>query len=154
MRSPDYEEFLESLNAHGVRYLIVGAHAVAFHGHPRATRDLDVFIEATDDNAERTLSAIREFFGGSDAGLTVGDLSDPDKIIQLGIAPSRIDIMKLLSSELPFEEAWKNRAAGAFSNVATQYLSLEDLIREKERAGREQDRADAAKLRKAVLKRS
>lgn len=148
MKSPDYEEFLGLLNAHGVRYLVVGAHAVAFHGHPRATKDLDVFVEPTDENAERILEVIREFFGGHDMGLTVGDLVDPDKIIQLGIAPSRVDLMKALSSALPFESAWAGRAPGSFSHVPTQYLSLEDLIREKENADRDQDRADAAKLRR------
>lgn len=152
MKSPDYEEFLESLNAHGVRYLIVGAHAVAFHGHPRATKDLDIFIEPTEENARRTLDAVREFFGGSDAGLIVSDLSDPDKIIQLGIAPSRIDLMKTLSSALSFDDVWETRAEGSFSHVPTCYLSLEDLIREKEKADREQDRADVAKLRRSPSK--
>ena len=116
MRSPDYEEFLESLNAHGAS----------------------------------VLETIREFFGGSDLGLTVSDLSDPERMIQLGVAPSRIDLIKSLSSELRFESAWENRAFGSFSEVPTQYLSLRDLIREKETAGRAQDRADAIRLREAL----
>ena len=68
MPSRDFEEFIAALNAHGVRYLIVGAHAVAFHARPRATRDLDVLIKPTSSNARRTLAALREFLGGSDMG--------------------------------------------------------------------------------------
>ena len=97
MPSQDYEEFIAALNAHGVRYLIIGAHAVAFHARPRATKDFDLFLEATPANARRTLTALRDFFGGTDLGYTVADLTDPRWIIQLGIAPIRIDLL----SEMP-----------------------------------------------------
>jgi len=122
----DFEEFLESFNETGVRYLVVGAHAVAFHARPRATKDLDLFIDPTRDNAERVLAAIRIFFGGSDLGLSVDDLLDPDAIVQLGVAPIRIDLLCSLSG-IRFEEAWRNRAEGAFGGVKTQFLSLNDL---------------------------
>jgi hypothetical protein len=93
MASHDYEEFIAALNAHGVRYLVIGAHAVAFHARPRATKDLDILLEPTPANARKALAALRDFFGGADLGYTVEDLTDPDRIIQLGVAPVRIDLL-------------------------------------------------------------
>jgi predicted nucleotidyltransferase len=148
MRSRDYEEFVESLNASGARYLIIGAHAVAFHARPRATKDFDVFIEPTPDNVERVLVAIRNFLG-SDLGLTVEDLTAPGRIVQLGVAPSRIDLLSRLASRRDFASAWTSRVDAKFGDVDAHYLSLEDLIQEKESAGRDQDRADLRSLRKA-----
>lgn len=147
MRSRDYEEFVESLNASGARYLIVGAHAVAFHARPRATKDFDVFIEPTPDNAERVLSAIRDFLG-SDLGLTVEDLTAPGRIVQLGVAPTRIDLLSRLASRRNFASAWESRIDAKFGDVDAHYLSLDDLIEEKEHAGRDQDRADLRSLRR------
>lgn len=149
MRSRDYEEFLESFNGHGVRYLVIGAHAVAFHARPRATKDLGLLVEPTVENAQRALAAIRDFFGGSDLGLTVDDLTDPDSIIQLGVAPSRIDLLSSLAAVSDFDSLWSARVHGRFSDVGTQYLSLEDLILEKETSARDQDRADVKVLRRA-----
>jgi hypothetical protein len=97
MPSQDYEEFIGALNAHGVRYLVVGAHAVAFHARPRATKDLDILIEPSAANAERILTALRYFLGGVDLGYTVEDVINPRWIIQLGVAPVRIDLL----SEIP-----------------------------------------------------
>ena len=149
MASHDYEEFIAAFNAHGVRYLLVGAHAVAFHGRPRATKDLDILIEATPTNARKVLAALREFFGGSELGYTVEELIDPRWIIQLGVAPTRID----LASEIPgcpgFEALWKNRVEARFGGVRAHYLGLDDLIRAKEAADRPQDRADVRVLRQA-----
>jgi predicted nucleotidyltransferase len=148
MRSRDYEEFVESLNASSARYLIIGAHAVAFHARPRATKDFDVFIEPTPDNVERVLVAIRNFLG-SDLGLTIEDLTAPGRIVQLGVAPSRIDLLSRLASRRDFASAWTSRVDAKFGDVDAHYLSLEDLIQEKESAGRDQDRADLRSLRKA-----
>ncbi len=119
MASHDYEEFIAALNAHGARYLIVGAHAVAFHARPRATKDLDILIESTVDNARKVLAALREFFGGADLGYTVEDLTAPDWIIQLGVAPVRIDLLTDILGFSRFEDAWKNRVVGRFGSVAT-----------------------------------
>ncbi len=93
MRYRDYEEFVESLNRSGARYLIIGAHAVALHARPRATKDFDIYIEPTGENAERVLVAIREFLG-SDLGLRRKDLGTPGRIVQLGVAPTRIGYEK------------------------------------------------------------
>lgn len=89
MPSRDYEEFIDALNRHRVRYLIVGAHAVAHHARPRATKDLDLFVEPTEANARRVLAAMRDFFDGSDTDYSPADIADPDWIIQLGVAPIR-----------------------------------------------------------------
>ena len=141
MRSRDYEEFIEFLNQIGARYLIVGAHAVAFHARPRATKDLDVFVEPTRENAERVLNAIRQFLG-TDLGIQSEDLSTPGRIVQLGIAPTRIDLMSRLSGIPAFEPVWQRRVDAVFGDIPTHYLSLDDLIKNKTVADREQDKAD------------
>ena len=149
MKYRDFEEFLESLNAHGARYLVVGAHAVAFHARPRATKDLDVYVEPARENAERVLAAIRHFFGGADLGFTVEDLTELDSFVQLGVAPIRIDLIKSLSGVESFEAAWRRRNDAAYGQVPTHYLSLDDLIAAKQSAGRDQDRADVEVLLRA-----
>jgi len=153
MGSRDYEEFIAALNAHGVRYLLVGAHAVAFHARPRATKDLDILLDPTPANARRALEALRDFFGGADLGYTIAELTDPRWIIQLGVAPVRIDLLSRLTGFPTFQAAWKNRVEARFGAVPTYYLGLDDLIRAKEAAGRAQDRADARVLRQAKDRR-
>jgi predicted nucleotidyltransferase len=148
VKSRDYEEFIESLNRIGARYLIVGAHAVAFHARPRATKDLDIFIEPTRENAERVLEAIRHFLG-TDLGIRIEDLSTPGQIVQLGVAPTRIDLLSRVSGIDDFAVAWERRIAASFSDVPAYYLSLEDLIQAKISAGRDQDKADLRSLRRA-----
>lgn len=149
MASRDYEEFIDALNAHGVKYLIVGAHAVAFHARPRATKDLDIFLDHSRENAERILGALRDFFGGADPGYTIDDLTDPRWVLQLGVAPVRIDLLLELPGISSFAEAWDRRAEATFGEVTTFYLGLADLIRAKEAAGRPQDRADRGTLLRA-----
>ncbi|HEV8719431.1 MAG TPA: nucleotidyltransferase [Candidatus Binatia bacterium] len=148
MASHDYEEFIAALNAHGVRYLVVGAHAVAFHARPRATKDLDILIEPTAANAGKVLAALKDFFGGADLGYTVDDLTAPDWIIQLGVAPVRIDLLAEILGFSKFEDAWKNRVEAHFGSVPTHYIGLNDLIHAKQSAGRLQDRADVRVLRR------
>jgi predicted nucleotidyltransferase len=152
VRSRDYEEFIESLNQSGARYLIVGAHAVAFHARPRATKDLDIFIEPSLDNAERVLTAIRLFLG-NDLGISVEDLSTPGQIVQLGVAPSRIDLLSRLAGIPGFDSVWERRVEAVFGDVPAHYLSLDDLIEAKKGAGRDQDKADLRTLRRAGAER-
>ena len=149
MPSQDYEEFIAALNAHGVRYLVVGAHAVAFHARPRATRDLDILIEPTPANARRALTALRDFFGGADLGYTVEDLINPRWIIQLGVAPIRIGLLSELPGLPSFQAAWKSRVDAHFGSVGTHYIGLDDLTRAKEESNRAQDRADVRVLHRA-----
>lgn len=92
----DLKEFIKLLNALEARYLIVGAYAVAYHGYPRYTRDIDLFVDSSIENAERLLSAIEQF-GFGESGLDLSDFTQPDQVIQLGIEPNRIDLMTFLS---------------------------------------------------------
>ncbi|MBI5968830.1 MAG: nucleotidyltransferase [Deltaproteobacteria bacterium] len=159
MPSQDYEEFIAALNERGVRYLVIGAHAVAFHARPRATKDLDILLDPSPVNARRVLAALRDFFGGADLGYTVGDLTDPRWIIQLGVAPVRIDLASQVPGCPSFGAAWGNRVEARFGSVKAYYLGLDDLIRAKEAAGRAQDLADVRILRRAkgraqLIKRS
>ena len=145
----DYEEFIAALNAHGVRYLIIGAYAVAFHARPRATKDLDILLDPTAANARRALNALREFFGGADPGYTVADLTDPRWIIQLGVAPVRIDLASQIPGCQSFDAVWKSKIEARFGSVKTYYLGLDDLIQAKKAADRTQDRADVRVLQRA-----
>lgn len=149
MASRDYEELLAAFNARGVRYLVVGAHAVAFHARPRATRDLDVLLDPAPANAERALAALREFLGGADLGLSARDLSDPRCIVQIGVAPVRVDLLATLRGIEDFHRVWDRRVQGKFGAADAHYISLEDLIVVKQAAGRPQDRADLRVLKLA-----
>jgi len=153
MAQRDYEEFFELLNANGVRFLIVGPHAVAFYGRPRATKDIDILHDATEESAFRILKAIRAFFGSHDLGITIDDLCDPGLIVQLGVAPVRIDLMGSISGISSFEDAWLRRTAGRYGEIEVSYISLDDLIRNKEKASREQDKADLKYLRRAKARK-
>ncbi|MEO8182227.1 MAG: hypothetical protein ABI895_25610 [Deltaproteobacteria bacterium] len=141
---------LESFNGAGVKYLIGGAHALALHARPRATKDLDLFVEPTKANARRLLVALGKFFGGSPPSyVTVEAVLDPDTIIQLGVAPVRVDILSAFGT-LTFREAWKHRSRAAFGSVPAGYLSREHLIAEKLHFNRPQDRADVSSLKAAA----
>ena len=155
----DYEEFIAALNEQSVKYLIVGAHAVAYHARPRATKDLDILFDATPDNARRTLAALKSFLG-VETEYSIADLLDPRTIIQLGVAPVRIDLLSAMKGCPDFDAAWKKRIDAHFGTVATYYLGFEDLIAAKQAANRLQDRADVRSLlrvrhgRKRRMKRS
>jgi hypothetical protein len=137
-----------------VRYLIVGAYAVAFHARPRATKDLEVYVDPTPANAKRLQAALGDFFGGSPPQYAASDLLDPDVIIQLGVAPVRIDIISRIEGVESFSKAWRMREEGAFGPVEAHYLSLDDLVAAKTAAGREQDQADLVTLRRVQKGRS
>jgi hypothetical protein len=132
------------LNAKRVRAVVVGGHALAFHGHPRFTKDLDVFVDPSPENARLILEALHDFGFGS-VGLTAEDFSTPGRIVQLGIAPNRIDLMTAIDG-VSFEEAWTGRVAGRFGGQPVSYLGRTDLLRNKRAAGRPQDIADIAAL--------
>ena len=136
----DYEEFLELLNKHDVRYCIIGAFALAFHARPRYTKDIDVLIEATIENARRLLVALDEFGFGS-LNLAVEDFSTKGNIIQLGYEPVRIDIITSIEG-LDFSDIWKNRVQGLYGRHTVNYIDRENLIRAKKISNRAQDQAD------------
>lgn len=151
---PDFEEFIASLNAHRVRYLIVGGYAVAFHARPRATKDIDVLVDRSLANARRARAAVVDFLGVEAPEITVEKLQLPRTLIVLGRAPVRIDILTSILGVTSFAAAWRRRATGKFGATKAHYLSLTDLLRAKEATppSRLQDRADAAVLRRVPRK--
>jgi hypothetical protein len=138
------------LNSLKVEYLVVGGHAVAFHGHPRFTGDIDFFIRASPENADRVLRAL-DAFGFGSLGITASDFTAPGRVIQLGRPPNRIDILTSISG-VEFESAWASRAAAELDGHAVNFIGVDELLKNKQASGRPKDLADAAKLR-AVAKR-
>lgn len=136
----DFKEFIELLNARQVNYLIVGGYAVGFHSRPKFTQDIDFWIENSEENARKILSVLKDF-GFGELDVTINDLTNPDMVIQLGYAPLRIDIITDLSG-LNFSEAYSRKVKGNYLGVDTYFISIEDLIRNKEIAGRDKDLLD------------
>jgi predicted nucleotidyltransferase len=142
----DLREFVELLNSNGVEYLVVGAFAVAFHGFPRYTADLDLLVRPSPENACLVLTALAQFgFGGLDIHAT--DLQTPGMVIQLGVKPNRIDLLTRIS-DVSFEEAWASRCPGSLDGIEVCFIGREELIRNKESTGRTKDLGDAEELRK------
>jgi hypothetical protein len=140
----DFSELLSTFNAHGVEYLVVGAHALAAHGHVRATKDLDVWVRPSVENAPRVLRALAAF-GAPVQELTEKDLATPDLIFQIGVAPVRIDVISAIDG-VEFVDAWRGRVEARLEGVRVPVLSVEDLIRNKKASGRLQDLADVERL--------
>ena len=136
----DFRDLLAEFNDHNVDYLIVGAHALAAHGHVRATKDLDVWVRAEPDNARKILQSLAAF-GAPLQDLTENDLSQPGLIFQIGVPPVRIDVVTSIDG-VSFTEAWLNRMRTTFGDQPVAVLSREDLIRNKRATGRTQDLAD------------
>ena len=142
--SPDFREFIQSLNDNGVRYLVVGGYAVAFYGYPRYTKDLDVWIEMSEENARRMVKALDQFGFGS-LGLTVEDFLTPDQIIQLGYPPNRIDILTTLPG-VEFSDCYPFRTVVDVEGLPVKFIDLDNLKRTKRASGRFQDLADLENL--------
>lgn len=142
----DWREFVELLNSNGVEYLVVGAFAVAYHGYPRYTGDLDLLVRPTAENADRVLRALSEF-GFEKLGIQAADLRSPGMVIQLGVQPNRIDLLTAITG-VTFEEAWASRSDADLDGTATHFIGRGELIRNKERTGRAKDLGDAEELRK------
>ena len=140
----DLKEFVELLNGLDVRFLIVGAFAVGYHGYPRYTSDIDIFVDKSAENAELLLKAIREF-GFGDIGLSKEDFMHKDQVIQLGVAPNRIDMMTAISG-VNFEEAWSSREFGELGGLKVPFISRDMLKRNKQATGRRQDLVDLEHL--------
>jgi Nucleotidyltransferase of unknown function (DUF6036) len=140
----DFKELLKALNEERVRYLVVGGYAVIKHTEPRYTRDLDVWVSPDIENANRVYAALQNF-GAPLEGVTVEDFTDTGIVYHMGRAPVRIDILMSLEG-LVFEESWANRVEAEFGDVATQYLSVQDLIVNKRIAARPQDLMDVDSL--------
>jgi hypothetical protein len=138
--SNDLREFIHLLNTNSVKYVIVGAWALAFHGRPRYTGDLDIFVARDDENADK-LMAVIEAFGFKDAGIRREDFLQVDHVIQLGREPNRIDILTGISG-VSFDEAWDNRESGKVADDAVFVISRDLLIKNKRAANRDKDQGD------------
>ena len=140
--NPDFRDMLCAFNDAGVEYLLVGAYALAVHGLPRATGDMDLWIRPSPVNAERTLAALRHF-GAPLAELTLKDLTQPGTVFQIGVAPNRIDLLTSIDA-VDFESAWRNHLASTVAGIAVPVLSRADFVRNKRAVGRPKDLADVA----------
>ena len=144
--SSDLREFIHLLNTKSVKYVLVGAWALAFHGRPRYTGDLDIFVACDSDNAVRLMEVI-DAFGFGNTGIERGDFSQENYVIQLGQVPNRIDILTGISG-VNFEEAWKSRRKGSIEDIEVFVISRELLIKNKRAANRDKDRGDVKLLEK------
>lgn len=140
----DFKEFLRLLNDHRVEYLVIGGHAVAFHGHPRATADLDVWVAVHPENASRLVDALREF--GFDLPELKPDLFlQPDRVIRMGVPPNRIEIQTGIDG-VRFTDCHPRGIAADLDGVRVHFISLSDLKTNKQASGRNKDLADLDQL--------
>jgi hypothetical protein len=142
--APDFDEFIGSLIAHGVEFVVVGAYALAFHGAPRFTGDLDILIRPTVDNAARLLSAV-EAFGFPITDLDPELIADPRRMLQMGVPPVQIHVMSGITG-VEWDEAWSDRVEGPLGSRSVHYLGRETFLRNKRAAGRPKDLADVDAL--------
>jgi hypothetical protein len=138
--NPDFVDLLRAFSAADVRFLIVGAYALAHHGRPRATGDLDVWVEATPTNAGRIMRALTAF-GAPMQDVTEHDFTQPGTVFQLGVAPVRIDILTELTG-LRFDDAWATRVRGAFGDLDVDFIGRDAFIANKRALGRAKDIGD------------
>jgi len=141
----DFREFIALLNKHKVRYLLIGGYAVALHGHPRYTKDLDIWIWMDHTNAERLSTALKEF-GFSSLDLAPEDFLEPDQIIQLGHPPNRIDLMTSPKG-IDFDKCFLSREEIEIDGLKINLINLENLRKNKKATGRHQDLADLENLK-------
>jgi Nucleotidyltransferase of unknown function (DUF6036) len=146
----DQRDLLVAFNAHGVKYLVIGAHAVGVHAEPRGTKDLDIFIKADQKNSKAVFAALAAY-GAPLGKMTPADFNDePSAVFQLGVEPDRIDILQGIAG-VTFDEAWPNRVEALLDkDTPAHVISREHLIQNKLAAGRHQDLADVEKLREAA----
>lgn len=142
--NPDFAALLRALSEANARFLVVGAYALALHARPRATGDLDLWVEATPENAARVHAALRTF-GAPLQDLSIEDLSQPNLVYQIGVVPRRIDLLTSLTG-LQFSEAWTTRVESNLGDVRCAFIGKEALIRNKRAVGRPRDLADLDEL--------
>ena len=147
----DFLDLLTALSDADARFLIVGGYAVAIHGRPRATKDLDIWVEASEDNAAKVMSALRAF-GAPLGDLTEQDLQRPGTGFMMGRPPSRIDVITLIDG-VAFEDAWPRRVMRKFGDCEYPVIGFEDLLVNKRASARAQDIADAEALERVPKKK-
>jgi hypothetical protein len=143
--APDFDEFCALLNAREVEYVIIGAHALAFHGAPRFTGDLDVLVKPTEENGRRLFAAIADF-GFPTTPLTPLDIVAGRKVLEMGVAPVQIHVMSAIDG-VTWDEVWRDRESGAFGARTVAFIGRETFLRNKRAAGRPKDLADIDALR-------
>lgn len=141
---PDFRELLGLFNSHAVEYLVVGAYALAFHGAPRNTGDIDLLVRAHPDNARKIVAALTAFGFGS-LGLKDEDFLKPEQVVQLGVPPVRVDILTSLSG-VTWEEAHAGRTPGHYGDVPLDFIGKREYIKNKRATGRLKDAADIEAL--------
>jgi hypothetical protein len=140
----DFKELLELFNGHKVEYMIVGAYALAYHGAPRFSGDIDIFVKPSLNNAQRILSALSAFGFGS-LNLTIDDFQNPDSVVQLGVPPVRIDIITSITG-VTWQEADNGKLEGVYGDIPVYFLGREQYIANKRAIGRKKDLADLESL--------
>ncbi|MGD8862815.1 MAG: hypothetical protein PVI30_22575 [Myxococcales bacterium] len=142
----DFRDMLEALSACGVDFIIVGAHALAAHGVPRATGDIDILVRPTPENARRVMNALARFGAPVQAhGVTQDDFTVADNVYQIGLPPRRIDLLTSITG-VPFEEAWRSRLQTDIGGISVAMLGRDCLIANKRATGREKDLLDVREL--------
>ena len=141
---PDFRDLFALLNEHKVEYLIVGGYALAFHGAPRYTGDIDVLVRPHPENAQRIIKALAAF-GFQFPNLTVEDFADPDKVVQLGVPPVRVDLITSITG-VSWDEATATKEPGTFGDVPVYYIGRKQYIANKRATGRKKDLADIEAL--------
>ena len=147
----DLREFVELLNSRNVEYIVVGAHALAFHGHPRYTGDLDLLVRPSLENARRVVEVLAAFGFGS-FGLSEGDFAEQDRIVQLGYPPNRIDLLTSISG-VTFDEAWQTREPSTLDGIPVSFIGRQAFVRNKTASGRLKDAADVEALGESTADR-
>jgi hypothetical protein len=149
--NPDWRDVIEALHAHGAAFLVVGAHAVAVHGVPRGTQDLDLWVKRDAGNAARVWRALADFGAPlTTIGVTQADFESSDCVVQLGIPPARIDIMTSISGVDSFDAAFRNRVDATVQGVTAPVLGRLELIANKRASGRGKDLVDLEWLEKSA----
>jgi hypothetical protein len=140
----DFKDLLALFNAHKVDYIIVGAYALAFHGAPRYTGDMDIYVKPDLENARRILAALDEFGFGA-VGLSPTDFEEPNKVIQLGVPPVRVDLVTSITG-VTWDEAFLGKVEGKYGNVPVHFIGRDHFILNKRALGRKKDLADLEAL--------
>lgn len=149
--NPDFREFIQLLEEHEVKYMIVGGYALAFHGYPRFTQDIDFWIWTDEINAQKLISALKDF-GFSSLDINPEDFQEGDNVIQLGYPPNRIDLLTQVDG-IQFEEAFQAKETFEDQGVKIYFVGIDALIKNKKASGRLQDLADLEILEKIKRKR-
>ena len=139
-----FKEFLKLLNDHGVRYLLVGGYAVGFHGYPRGTKDLDIWVSPDPVNAEQLTKAVREF-GFDLSEVTTALFMNPDQIVRMGVQPNQLELFTRMPG-VEFEECCRERVISDFEGVAVDIICLDHLLKSKRASGRYRDLDDIENL--------